>query len=63
MSGGVKLLELGFFIRRMDNFLMDLMMNQEKLSEMLDMLVDMHLAGLEKKCRHWGYCGCDTVRG
>lgn len=54
MSGGVKLLELGFFIRRMDNFLMDLMVNQEKLSEMLDILVDMHLAGLEKKCRNIG---------
>jgi uroporphyrinogen decarboxylase len=54
MSGGVKLLELGFFIRRMDNFLMDLMMNQEKLSEMLDILVEMHLAGLEKKCQTIG---------
>jgi uroporphyrinogen decarboxylase len=54
MSGGVKLLELGFFIRRMDNFLMDLMMDQDKLSEMLDILVDMHLAGLEKKCRNIG---------
>lgn len=54
MSGGVKLLELGFFIRRMDNFLMDLMSEQEKLSEMLDILVDMHLAGLEKKCRNIG---------
>src|SRR5450759_315680 len=54
MSGGVKLLELGFFIRRMDNFLMDLMTDQEKLSEMLDILVDMHLAGLEKKCRTIG---------
>lgn len=50
MSGGAKLLELGFFIRRMDNFLMDLMLEQDKLSEMLDMLVDMHLAGIEKKC-------------
>jgi uroporphyrinogen decarboxylase len=50
MSGGAKLLELGFFIRRMDNLLMDLMMEQDKLSEMLDILVDMHLAGLEKKC-------------
>ena len=28
MSGGVKLLELGFFIRRMDNFLMDLLTEQ-----------------------------------
>jgi uroporphyrinogen decarboxylase len=50
MSGGVKLLELGFFIRRMDNLLMDLMTDEGKLSEMLDLLVEMHLAGLEKKC-------------
>jgi uroporphyrinogen decarboxylase len=54
MSGGVKLLELGFFIRRMDNFLMDLMLDEPKLSEMLDLLVDMHMAGLEKKCRNLG---------
>ena len=54
MSGGAKLLELGFFIRRMDNFLMDLMVEQDKLSEMLDILVDMHLAGLEKKCSSIG---------
>lgn len=54
MSGGVKLLEFGFFIRRMDNLLMDLMINVEKLSEMLDLLVDMHLASLEKKCQTLG---------
>ena len=54
MSGGVKLLELGFFIRRMDNFLMDLMTDEAKLSGLLDMLVEMHLAGLEKKCRSVG---------
>jgi len=54
MSGGVKLLELGFFIRRMDNFLMDLMLDEPKLSEMLDLLVDMHMAGLEKKCQNLG---------
>jgi uroporphyrinogen decarboxylase len=54
MSGGVKLLEMGFFIRRMDNFLMDLMSDDKKLSEMLDILVDMHLEGLEKKCRSIG---------
>jgi len=51
MSGGVKLLEYGFFIRRMDNFLMDLIVNEEKASELLDLLVEMHLASLEKKCR------------
>jgi uroporphyrinogen decarboxylase len=50
MSGGAKLLELGFFIRRMDNFLMDLLTEQDKLSEMLDILVEMHLEGLQKKC-------------
>jgi uroporphyrinogen decarboxylase len=49
MSGGVKLLELGFFIRRMDNFLMDLLIEEDKLTEMLDILVDMHFTGLEKK--------------
>jgi uroporphyrinogen decarboxylase len=54
MSGGVKLLEMGFFIRRMDNFLMDLMIDEGKLSGLLDMLVEMHLAGLEKKCRSVG---------
>lgn len=54
MSGGVKLLELGFFIRRMDNFLTDLLVDEEKLSQMLDVMVDMHLAGLEKKCKSLG---------
>lgn len=51
MSGGVKLLEYGFFIRRMDNFLMDLIVDEEKASELLDLLVEMHLESLEKKCR------------
>jgi len=57
MSGGVKLLELGFFARRMDNFLTDLLVDREKLCEMLDRLVEMHLAGLEKKINALG----DTV--
>ncbi len=54
MSGGVKLLEYGFFIRRMDNFLMDLIVDEKKVSELLDLLVEMHLASLEKKCRSLG---------
>lgn len=54
MSGGVKLLELAFFIRRMDNALMDLIINNDKLEEMLDILVGIHLEGLEKKCRNLG---------
>ncbi|MCK5136753.1 MAG: methyltransferase [Bacteroidales bacterium] len=49
MSGGAKLLELGFFLRRMDNMLMDLLADHENLSSLLDKLMDLHLAGLEKK--------------
>jgi uroporphyrinogen decarboxylase len=54
ISGGVKLLELGFFARRMDNFLTDLLVDREKLCGMLDRLVEMHLAGLEKKINALG---------
>jgi uroporphyrinogen decarboxylase len=49
MSGGVKLLELGFFLRRMDHMLMDLLADHKNLSRLLDKLTDLHLAGLEKK--------------
>ncbi len=49
MSGGVKLLELGFFLRRMDNFLMDLLVDQSSVSKLLDKLMDLHLSKLEKK--------------
>lgn len=54
MSGGVKMLELGFFLRRMDNLLMDLLADQDNLSLMLDKLMEINLAGLEKKCRAVG---------
>jgi len=54
MSGGVKFLDLGFFLRRMDNMLTDLLMEEEKLSQLFDVLLEMHLAGLEKKCRSVG---------
>jgi len=49
MSGGAKLLELGFFLRRMDNMLMDLLADHENLGRLLDKLMEMHMAGLEKK--------------
>ncbi len=49
MSGGAKLLELGFFLRRMDNMLMDLLADHENLTRLLDKLMELHLAGLEKK--------------
>jgi uroporphyrinogen decarboxylase len=49
MSGGAKLLELGFFLRRMDNLLMDLLADHENLNRMLDKLMELHMAGLERK--------------
>jgi len=49
MSGGVKFLELGFFLRRMDNMLMDLLADHQNLTRLLDKLTELHLAGLEKK--------------
>jgi len=49
MSGGAKLLELGFFLRRMDNLLMDLLTDRENLGRTLDKLMALHLAALEKK--------------
>ncbi len=54
MSGGVKLLETGFFLRRMDNLLMDLLADHENLSRMLDKLVELYLADLERKLRAVG---------
>ena len=54
MSGGVKLLELGFFLRRMDHMLMDLLVDPENLVRLLDTLVELHLAGLERKIRAVG---------
>lgn len=54
MSGGAKLLELGFFLRRMDNFLMDLLADPDNLVKLLDKFVDLHLAGLEKKIQAVG---------
>lgn len=54
MSGGAKLLELGFFLRRMDNMLMDLLADHENLTKMLDRLMELHMAGLEKKIRAVG---------
>ena len=49
MSGGAKLLELGFFLRRMDNFLMDLLADHRNLTRLLDKLMELHLGGLERK--------------
>jgi uroporphyrinogen decarboxylase len=47
---GCNLFEWGTFLRRMDNFLMDLMMDPYNVEKLLDALMERHLATLEKVC-------------
>lgn len=51
---GCNLFEWGTFLRRMDNFLMDLLSEPEKVEAMLDALMERHLAGLAKVCEAVG---------
>ena len=47
---GCNLFEWGTFLRRMDNFLMDLIAEPESVERLLEALMDIHLATLEKVC-------------
>ncbi len=47
---GCNLFEWGTFLRRMDNFLMDLMCDPYNVEKLLDELLKRHLATLEKVC-------------
>jgi len=51
---GCNLFEWGTFLRRMDNFLMDIYIDQEKVASLLDHLLEIHLKGLENICHHVG---------
>lgn len=51
---GCNLFEWGTFLRRMDNFLMDLMCDQYNVEKLLDQLMIRHLATLEKVCNAVG---------
>jgi uroporphyrinogen decarboxylase len=51
---GCNLFEWGTFLRRMDNFLMDLVAEPEKVEALLDALMERHLDVLEKACRAVG---------
>ncbi|MGC8990918.1 MAG: uroporphyrinogen decarboxylase family protein [Verrucomicrobiia bacterium] len=51
---GCNLFEWGTFLRRIDNFLMDLVEQPEKVEALLDALMERHLAVLEKACRAVG---------
>jgi len=51
---GCNLFEWGTFLRRMDNFLMDLMCDSYNVEKLLDQLLIRHLATLEKVCNAVG---------
>jgi len=51
---GCNLFEWGTFLRRMDNFLMDLMCDPYNVEKLLDELMKRHLATLEKVCEAVG---------
>jgi uroporphyrinogen decarboxylase len=51
---GCNLFEWGTFLRRMDNFLMDLMCDPDNVEKLLDQLLVRHLATLEKVCNAVG---------
>lgn len=51
---GCNLFEWGTFLRRMDNFLMDMYAEPEEVEKLLDALMEQHLATLEKVCRAVG---------
>ncbi len=47
---GCNLFEWGTFLRRMDNFLMDIYTDESHVERLLDVLMESHLAMLEKVC-------------
>jgi uroporphyrinogen decarboxylase len=47
---GCNLFEWGTFLRRMDNFLMDLVSEEEQVERLLDGLMEIHLGTLAKVC-------------
>lgn len=51
---GCNLFEWGTFLRRMDNFLMDLLAEPENVERLLNALMEVHIATLDKVCRAVG---------
>ena len=51
---GCNLFEWGTFLRRIDNFLMDLVLQPEEVARCLDALMEQHLATLANVCRAVG---------
>jgi len=51
---GSNLFEWGTFLRRMDNFLMDLYLDKENVSILVELLMERHMKTLEKVCESVG---------
>lgn len=51
---GCNLFEWGTFLRRLDNFLMDVYADEENVARLLEHLVEIHMQTLEKVCRSVG---------
>jgi uroporphyrinogen decarboxylase len=51
---GCNLFEWGTFLRRMDNFLIDLIRNPSEVEKLLDALLEIHLRTLKKVCKYVG---------
>ncbi len=51
---GCNLFEWGTFLRRIDNFLMDLYLEPEKVHELVDALMELHMANLKNACEYLG---------
>ncbi len=51
---GCNLFEWGTFLRRMDNFLMDLYTGKDKVSVLLELLMERHMKSLEAVCESVG---------
>lgn len=54
IAAGCNLFEWGAFLRRMDNFLMDLYTAPAKVQKLLDALMEQHLSTLESVCKTVG---------
>ncbi len=54
ITAGCNLFEWGTFLRRMDNFLMDLYADPASVEKLLDALMEKHLENLEKICNAVG---------
>ena len=58
---GCNLFEWGTFLRKIENFLCDIMLDEEGVERLLDELLQRHLKTLEKVCHYVGDI-CDVLR-